>query len=337
MCAAPAIIVPWDGVNHVALLIAAWLVLLLPRDRAHAETSRELRARAANLTYNLDHDVAMQLLRRASSPIRPIPANHRALASAIWFDILSGAARSPSITTWAASPVAASTRSSRRRARRRVQARDRRGDRAGRGARQERCRAIRRRTTISARRWGSRRPYMASVEGRLLAGFRAARHSYDEQERVLELDPQRKEAGLIIGTYRYLVSTLSLPMRVMAYVAGFGGGKERGPADGRRERRGADRRANRRLVCSRIALQPGEALRRCARRAGRPPDRCIRGTGSSCSRRGPPPAAPTSLPMPNGSCPRGSPCWSTMTRRKMPGEAGVWHYRRGVARVAPRT
>ena len=61
-----------------------------------------------------------------------------------------------------------------------------------------------------------------------MAGFRAARRSYDEQERVLELDPKRKEAGLIVGTYRYLVSTLSLPMRVMAYVAGFGGGKERG-------------------------------------------------------------------------------------------------------------
>ncbi len=28
--------------------------------------------------------------------------------------------------------------------------------------------------------------------------------------------------------YRYIISTLSLPMRVMAYVAGFGGGKETG-------------------------------------------------------------------------------------------------------------
>ena len=40
--------------------------------------------------------------------------------------------------------------------------------------------------------------------------------------------PNRKEAGLVVGTYRYLVSTLSLPMRLMAYVAGFGGGKEHG-------------------------------------------------------------------------------------------------------------
>jgi tetratricopeptide (TPR) repeat protein len=75
---------------------------------------------------------------------------------------------------------------------------------------------------------GLQASYIASVEGRLLAGFKAARRSYEEQEKVLELDPKRKDAGLIVGTYRYIVSTLSLPMRLMAYVAGFGGGKERG-------------------------------------------------------------------------------------------------------------
>jgi tetratricopeptide (TPR) repeat protein len=33
---------------------------------------------------------------------------------------------------------------------------------------------------------------------------------------------------LIVGTYRYIVSVMSLPLRLTAYVAGFGGGKERG-------------------------------------------------------------------------------------------------------------
>jgi tetratricopeptide (TPR) repeat protein len=70
--------------------------------------------------------------------------------------------------------------------------------------------------------------YIATIEGRLLAGFKAARRSFDAHERVLELDPSRKDAGLIVGTYRYVVSTLSLPMRMVAYVAGFGGGRERG-------------------------------------------------------------------------------------------------------------
>ena len=86
----------------------------------------------------------------------------------------------------------------------------------------------RRRTTISAPPLGLNASYIASIEGRLLAGFRAASRAYDEHERVLRLDPSRKDAGLTVGTYRYIVSTLSAPLRLMAYVAGFGGGRERG-------------------------------------------------------------------------------------------------------------
>src|SRR5437588_2250731 len=75
---------------------------------------------------------------------------------------------------------------------------------------------------------GLRASYTATVEGSALGAFRAAREAYDEHERVLELDPRRKDAGLIVGTYRYVVSVLALPLRWVAYVAGFGGGKERG-------------------------------------------------------------------------------------------------------------
>src|SRR5262249_40886288 len=68
----------------------------------------------------------------------------------------------------------------------------------------------------------------ASVEGSLVGAFRAAREAYDEHEQVLALEPRRKDAGLIVGTYRYIVATLALPLRWMAYVAGFGGGREKG-------------------------------------------------------------------------------------------------------------
>ena len=47
-----------------------------------------------------------------------------------------------------------------------------------------------------------------------MGAFRAAREAYDEHERVLALDPRRKDAGLIVGTYRYIVSALALPMRL---------------------------------------------------------------------------------------------------------------------------
>jgi tetratricopeptide (TPR) repeat protein len=44
----------------------------------------------------------------------------------------------------------------------------------------------------------------------------------------MSLDPRRKDAGLVVGTYRYLVSTLSLPLRWMAYLVGFGGDRAYG-------------------------------------------------------------------------------------------------------------
>ena len=70
--------------------------------------------------------------------------------------------------------------------------------------------------------------YGATVEGRVVGSFRQARRAFDAHERVLALDPSRKDAGLVVGTYRYIVSTLSLPMRWMAYIVGFGGDKALG-------------------------------------------------------------------------------------------------------------
>ena len=58
--------------------------------------------------------------------------------------------------------------------------------------------------------------------------FRSAREAYEEHEKVLTLDPKRKDAGLIVGTYRYIVAALAMPLRLVAYMAGFGGGKEKG-------------------------------------------------------------------------------------------------------------
>lgn len=70
--------------------------------------------------------------------------------------------------------------------------------------------------------------YGATVDGKMMTSFREAHRAFDAHERVLALDPSRKDAGLIVGTYRYIVSTLSLPMRWMAYLVGFGGDRELG-------------------------------------------------------------------------------------------------------------
>jgi tetratricopeptide (TPR) repeat protein len=69
--------------------------------------------------------------------------------------------------------------------------------------------------------------YTATIEGRVLGSFGAARRAFREHERVLALDPERKDAALIVGLYRYAVSNLSAPMRLMARLAGFGGDRAR--------------------------------------------------------------------------------------------------------------
>lgn len=70
--------------------------------------------------------------------------------------------------------------------------------------------------------------YVATVEGRVLGGVGFARRAYREHKRCLELDPRRKDAGLIVGLYRYAVAALPVPMRLLAVLAGFGSGRERG-------------------------------------------------------------------------------------------------------------
>jgi tetratricopeptide (TPR) repeat protein len=75
---------------------------------------------------------------------------------------------------------------------------------------------------------GIRASFVGTVEGRVLGSLGPARRAYKEQARCLELDPRRKDAGLIVGLYRYGVSQLSLPKRVLAHMAGFSGGHDEG-------------------------------------------------------------------------------------------------------------
>jgi tetratricopeptide (TPR) repeat protein len=70
--------------------------------------------------------------------------------------------------------------------------------------------------------------YSGTVEGRIFGAMRLARRAYSESEMALELDPRMAAAGLVVGTYRYMVSTLPAPVRMMAYIVGFGSGKEEG-------------------------------------------------------------------------------------------------------------
>jgi tetratricopeptide (TPR) repeat protein len=194
----------------------------------HAQTSSELRQRALALAYNLDHDQALELLRRAVELSPDDPAPHRSLASVLWLNLLFrrgavtvdhylGSFSRSSVDL--AKPPPDIDREFRLHVERAISLAERRVASNPRDAQAH--------FDLGAA-VGIQASYVATVEGRLLAGFRAAQRCYDEHEKVLALDPSRKDAGLIVGTYRYVVSTLSLPMRMMAYVVGFGGGRERG-------------------------------------------------------------------------------------------------------------
>jgi tetratricopeptide (TPR) repeat protein len=190
--------------------------------------SAQLRREGLDLAYNLDHDRALELLRRAVALAPSDPASHRALASVLWLNVLFrrgavtvdhylGSFSRPSVELAKPPPeIDAEFRNHVQRAialaEKEVSAHPKDPQ-----AHYDLGAAL-----------GLQASYMATVEGRMLAGFSAARRSFDEHQQVLALDPSRTDAGLIVGTYRYLVSTLSLPMRMMAYVAGFGGGRDRG-------------------------------------------------------------------------------------------------------------
>jgi tetratricopeptide (TPR) repeat protein len=192
------------------------------------QSSTQLRDQALELAYNLDHDEAIALLRRAVQLAPGDPAPHRSLAATVWLQMLFrrgavtvdhylGSFSKASVDLKKPPPdLDAEFRrhvaSALDLARRRVAARPRDPQ-----AHYDLGAAL-----------GLEASYVATVEGRLWAGFQAAKGSYDAHEKVLSLDPSRKDAGLIVGTYRYVVSTLSLPARWMAYVVGFGGDKQRG-------------------------------------------------------------------------------------------------------------
>lgn len=75
---------------------------------------------------------------------------------------------------------------------------------------------------------GLRASYVATIDGKVRSAFKAARRAYNLHDNLLERDARRHDAGLIVGTYRYVVSALSFPIRWAAYIVGFDGGKEEG-------------------------------------------------------------------------------------------------------------
>lgn len=222
-----------SGMQWYRPMYAVFMAVLLasPVDAlasARDDRAAALRQEAFDFAYDLDRAEAVRLLERGVAEHPDDPAMHRALASVLWLQMLfeRGAVTADHYLGSFSrtqvdleTPPAALETAFRRHAARAAELSEARvrsvpGDAR---ARYDLGAAV----ALQA-------SHTAAVEGRLLAGFRTARRAYDQHERALRLDPSLRDAGLVVGLYRYMVSTLSAPMRMMAYVAGFGGGRERG-------------------------------------------------------------------------------------------------------------
>jgi tetratricopeptide (TPR) repeat protein len=215
----------------IALLL--WLSITATQAPVSSETAlrstpAQLRSQAFRQMYNLDYLDALASFDKALALDPNDSATHRARATAVWLHIifrrgsitvdqyLGGASRSDLKLE---KPPAADAETFHRHA-------------------SEALRLAERRLAANPRdvnalydlgaAVGLQASYVATVEGRVGGAFGSARRAYDSHEKVLALDPSRKDAGLIVGTYRYVVATLSLPARWVAYLAGFGGDKTKG-------------------------------------------------------------------------------------------------------------
>ena len=210
------------------LLAAALLLVLVPADASGSQESAALRARAIGRAYSLDYDLATRDMEASVKADPNDVASRRGLAMIPWL-MISFRRGAVTVDDYMGSV-----------SKQNVAMREPPADLASRFqervadalALAERRAAARPRDADALYELGAtvglQASYVATVEGRILDGFRAARRAYTLHEEVLELDPARKDAGLIVGMYRYVVSQLSIPLRMLAYVAGFGGGAERG-------------------------------------------------------------------------------------------------------------
>jgi tetratricopeptide (TPR) repeat protein len=287
--------------------------------------------RAFTAAYNLDHDQAIAHARRAVALGPESSRAHRGLASILWLHMLfeRGAVSVDTylgnITKFQATlpkPNQAEAEEFKRvvaraidlaNARLKVNPRDVQA------------------TFDAGAAYGIQASYVASVEGSMMSAFGIAKRAFSAQEDVLERDPSRVGAGLIVGTYRYLVSTFNLATRVVAYVVGFGGGKEKGIALLEAAVKDPEARVYAQAALMLIYSREGRHgdVMRIARglAADFPRNRLfVLEEGAAAIRAGRHAEADATLT-------RGLDMLRKDARPKVPGEEALWLYKRGLARV----
>src|SRR6185437_1860155 len=72
--------------------------------------------------------------------------------------------------------------------------------------------------------------YMGLVQRSFISALRMALQARDDNDKVLDLDPDYVDAELVIGVHQYVVGSLPLPIKLMAGLAGIRGSKDKGLA-----------------------------------------------------------------------------------------------------------
>jgi tetratricopeptide (TPR) repeat protein len=286
---------------------------------------------AFRAAYNLDEDQALALARRAVAMAPGDSAAHRALASILWLSMLfhrgtvtvdhflSGLTRPNPHLPEAPPELQAEFKREVARAIELADARLRRN-----------WRDVQARYDLGAA-YALQASYVASIEGSPMSAFQHARRAYDAQEEVLARDPRRASAGLVVGTYRYMVSVMSWPSRVLAYVVGFGGGKERGIKMIEDATHGDETRVEAAVALLLVYTREGrhlDAMRVAADLARTCPGNrlFVLEEGAAAIRAGRGAEAEAILTS-------GLARFEADKRPKIPGERALWLYKRGMARV----
>jgi len=186
-----------------------------------------LRLEAMDAAYNLDYERAVDLFRQAAAAGPDDPATLRAVASVAWLRILflrgtvlvedysdriSGDVKLPD-------PPADLDRTFQENINKAIKLAEKAVDRRynDASAHYDLCASL-----------GLAASYAGTIRGSMWGGMRLARRAVSEGQMVLKLDKGRKEAGLVVGTYRYIVSMIPVTVRWLAYVVGFEGGRQEG-------------------------------------------------------------------------------------------------------------
>ncbi len=315
--------------------MVAALAVMTPAIRGQQPQEDSPAIREANAafaaSYNLDHDQALAHARRAVQLDPNSSRAHRGLASIIWLDLLFwrggmtvdnylGSLQSAQISLPKPDPaMAAEFKGALAKA---VELAERRlkqnsGD----------VNAL----YDAGAAYGIQATYAASVEGGITNAFRYARRAFDTQNEVLIRDPSRASAGLIVGTYRYLISTQPAVIRFFAFLAGFTGDKDKALALLEAASHDPMSRVDAKTALVLIYSREGrhsEAMRLAGELAAELPRNrmFVFEEGAAAIRAGRPGEADAILT-------RGLAAFDKDTRTKLPGERALWLYKRGLARL----